>query len=163
MEGVEEGRRLVSDERMEGVEEGEKLVSDEINQFQRMKMERVAQIVMQIIDYAISKFTKYFTEQGATLQEGFEFLEDMASKIDLIPFIDAEIARDAKMRAMVSIAGRLAGTFVRKSDGWVQILSDDEKFLELIMTARPDVYEHLKDKPLLVSVIRRYILYRLGL
>jgi len=129
------------------------------------QVQKLANIVSRLADYALHKITQVMSEAAGKDLTPDEALRLLDQHPELLSFelLDEAIASDFKVRLLVNSALRIAGTIIKRNNGWVAELHEKgpKLFLEMLKF-RKDVYELLKDKPNLVEFLSSYIMYKLG-
>jgi len=154
-----------------GTEKGAVEITEEekeVLEIQRKKALALSSFVSKIVDFALEELVEYFSAIGLSRYEIFYFLEDNP---DLLRFdtLDAAINEAIKgnkaIRAAISALIRAGGVFIKSNDNWrEEFLEEGEKYiLECLKKYRPETYHLLKDKGRVVSFIKRYVEYKLGL
>jgi len=154
-----------------GTEKGAVEISEEekeVLEIQKKKALALGSFVSKIVDFALEELVEYFSAIGLSRDEIFDFLEDNP---DLLRFdtLDAAINEAIKgnkaIRAAISALIRAGGVFIKSNDNWrEEFLEEGEMYiLECLKKYRPETYHLLKDKERVVSFIKRYVEYKLGL
>jgi hypothetical protein len=142
---------------------GVERVIKEIEEYQKKQGAALASMVSKIATYAFRKLEEYF---GAPIGEVLQFLEENPDYLDY-KLLDAQISaiKNITIRFAINALTRAGGTILRHNNEWrKEFLEQGEQFILLSLKQHnPQLYELLKDKPKLVSFIKGYIAYKLGL
>jgi choline dehydrogenase-like flavoprotein len=138
-------------------------VVKEIEQYKKKQGAALASMVSKIATYAFRKLEEFF---NAPISEVLQFLENNPDYLDY-KLLDAQISqiKNPAVRFAITALTRAGGTILRHNDEWrKEFLEQGETFILLALKQHnPQLYELLKDKPKLVSFIKGYIAYKLGL
>jgi len=154
-----------------GTEKGAVEISEEekeVLEIQKKKALALGSFVSKIVDFALEELVEYFSAIGLSRDEIFDFLE---SNPDLLRFdtldaaIDEAVKGNKAIRVAISALIRAGGVFIKSNDNWrEEFLEEGETYiLECLKKYRPETYHLLKNKERVVSFIKRYVEYKLGL
>lgn len=138
-----------------------KKLEKEIEAYQKRQGMALANLTTRITAYAIKKLEEFFQ---APASEVLEFLENNPELLDY-RIIDAEIKqiRNPLVKFAVDALIRAGGRIIK--DGWKrEFLESGELYILLALrNYNPSLYHILRDKRNVLSFIKSYIAYRLGL
>ena len=138
-------------------------IEKEIEEYQRRQGAALASMISKVATYACKKLEEFFS---APIEEILLFLDQNPDVMDY-RILDEEInrIRNVGIRFAINALTRAGGTILKRNDGWRQeFLEQGEKFiLAALKKHNPSLHELLKDKPHVVSFIKGYIAYKLGL
>ena len=147
----------------DGTGAGVEKIEKEIEEYQKKQGAALASMVSRITSYAIRKLEDFF---NAPIEEVLLFLDQNQDIMDY-KIIDDEISniKNPTIRFALNALTRAGGTILRNNDSWrEEFLSEGEKFiLAALKKHNPSLFDLLKDKPHVVSFIKGYIAYKLGL